>query len=78
MGQSSVSEFPNALKPRFLVISLRSEETTMKKSALFALTACVGLALPTAAYGQAIVGYAINVGRAGAVGVGAGAGWGGC
>ncbi len=49
----------------------------MKKSALFALTACVGLALPTAAYGQAIVGYAINVGRAGAVGVGAGAGWGG-
>ena len=50
----------------------------MKKSALFALTACVGLALPTAAYGQAIVGYAINVGRAGAVGVGAGAGLGGC
>ena len=46
----------------------------MKKSALFALAACVGLALPAATYGQAIIGYGINVGRAGAAGVGAGAG----
>ena len=49
----------------------------MKKSALFALVACVGLALPAATYGQAIIGYGINVGRAGAAGVGAGAGLGG-
>ena len=46
----------------------------MKKSVLFALMACVGLALPPATYGQAIIGYGINVGRAGAAGVGAGAG----
>ena len=49
----------------------------MKKSVLFALMACVGLALPAATYGQAIIGYGINVGRAGAAGVGAGAGLGG-
>ena len=46
----------------------------MKKSVLFALMACVGLALPPATYGQAVIGYGINVGRAGAAGVGAGAG----
>ena len=74
MDQSSVSEFSECLKRGFLLLSLRSEETTMKKSVLFTLIAGVGLALPATTYGQAIIGYGINVGRAGAAGVGAGAG----
>ena len=53
----------------------------MKKSLFstlsWALIAPLGLALPSAAWGQAIIGYGINVGRAGAAGVGAGAGLGG-
>ena len=43
----------------------------------WALIVPLGLALPISAYGQAIIGYGINVGRAGAAGVGAGAGLGG-
>ena len=53
----------------------------MKRSQFGALSCTfvvsIGLAAPTAAYGQAIIGYGINVGRAGAAGVGAGAGLGG-
>ncbi len=53
----------------------------MKKSLFsmlsWALIAPLGLALPSAAWGQAIIGYGINVGRAAAAGAGAGAGLGG-
>ena len=43
----------------------------------WALIAPFGLALPTVAWGQAIIGYGINVGRAGAAGAAAGVGLGG-